>query len=73
MSTTCTIGIDYGSNSVRAVVVRSDDGAELGECVFDYPSGEEGILLDSSDHNLARQHPGDYLDGLEAAVKGGFK
>lgn len=70
MSTTCTIGIDYGSNSVRAVVVRSDDGAELGECVFDYPSGEEGILLDSSDHNLARQHPGDYLDGLEAAVKG---
>jgi len=65
-----TIGIDYGTNSVRALVARVSNGAELGTCIFSYPSGKEGILLDPADHNLARQNPGDYLAGLEAAVKG---
>ena len=63
-----TIGIDYGTNSVRAIVVRTSDGAELGTSVSDYPSGHQGILLDSTDHNLARQHPGDYLASLEQSV-----
>ena len=65
-----TLGIDYGTNSVRALVVRCADGAELGSCVVDYPSGQQGILLDPKDHHLARQHPGDYLFGLEKSVKG---
>ena len=65
-----TLGIDYGSNSVRALVVRCADGAELGTCVVNYPSGNQGILLDAKDHNLARQHPGDYLAGLEKSVLG---
>jgi L-ribulokinase len=65
-----TLGIDYGSNSVRALVVRCADGAELGTCVVSYPSGQQGILLDPKDHNLARQHPGDYLTGLEQSVLG---
>ncbi|MCB1120928.1 MAG: ribulokinase [Verrucomicrobiae bacterium] len=63
-----TIGIDYGTNSVRSIVVRCSDGAEIGTSVFNYPSGEMGILLDPKDHNLARQHPGDHLAGLEASV-----
>ena len=65
-----TLGIDYGTNSVRALVVRCADGAELGSCVVNYPSGSQGDLLDSRDHHLARQHPGDYLFGLEKSVKG---
>ncbi len=65
-----TLGIDYGTNSVRALVVRCADGAELGTCVVNYPSGQQGILLDPKDHNLARQHPGDYLFGLEKSVRG---
>ena len=65
-----SIGIDYGSNSVRALVVRCADGAEFGSCVVGYPSGKEGILLDEKDHNLARQHPGDYLACLETSVRG---
>jgi L-ribulokinase len=65
-----TIGIDYGTNSVRAIVVRSSDGAEIGSHVYDYPSGHQGILLDPADHNLARQHPGDYIEGLKASVVG---
>ncbi|GAA5481876.1 ribulokinase [Haloferula sargassicola] len=65
-----TIGIDYGTNSVRALVVRISDGAELGTCIFDYPSGNQGILLCPSDHHLARQNPADYIQGVETAVKG---
>ncbi|THD50085.1 MAG: ribulokinase [Bradyrhizobium sp.] len=65
-----TIGIDYGTNSVRALVVRSADGAEFGSCVVGYPSGDEGVLLDSHDHHLARQRPADYLFGLERSVAG---
>ena len=65
-----TLGIDYGTNSVRALVVRCADGAELGSCVVPYPSGQEGVLLAPRDHHLARQHPGDYLFGLAKSVKG---
>ncbi len=64
-----TLGIDYGTNSVRALIVRTSDGAEFGSAVVNYPSGSQGILLDPKDHNLARQHPGDYLFGLEKSVK----
>ncbi|MCO6051633.1 ribulokinase [Mesorhizobium sp. RP14(2022)] len=65
-----TIGIDYGTNSVRALVVRSSDGAEFGSAVVNYPSGTQGVLLDPANHHLARQHPGDYLFGLEESVRG---
>ncbi len=64
-----TLGIDFGTNSVRALVVRCADGAEIGTAVVNYPSGQQGVLLDPRDHNLARQHPGDYLVGLEKSVR----
>jgi L-ribulokinase len=65
-----TLGIDYGTNSVRALVVRCKDGAELGAAVVAYPSGHQGVILDPKDHNLARQNPADYLHGLEKSIKG---
>ena len=65
-----TLGLDYGTNSVRALIVRVKDGKEFGTGIVNYPSGSQGILLDPRDHHLARQHPGDYLVGLEKAVKG---
>jgi L-ribulokinase len=65
-----TLGVDFGTNSVRALVVRCSDGAEFGGRVVDYPSGAQGVLLDPKDGLLARQHPGDYLYGLEASIKG---
>ena len=64
-----TLGIDFGTNSVRALVVRCADGAEIVTAVVNYPSGHQGVLLDPRDHNLARQHPGDYLFGLEQSVR----
>ena len=63
-----TLGIDYGTNSVRAIVVDCSDGSEVAASVFSYPTGHQGVVLDSTDHNLARQHPADYLAGLEQAV-----
>ncbi|HTJ78046.1 MAG TPA: ribulokinase [Rariglobus sp.] len=65
-----TLGIDYGTNSVRALVVDCRNGRELGACIVRYLSGREGILLDAADHHLARQHPGDYLGGLQKSVVG---
>jgi L-ribulokinase len=69
MTVMFTIGLDYGTNSVRALVVRCADGAELGTSVFPYPSGHEGIFLDAADHNLARQNPADWLLGAETAIR----
>jgi L-ribulokinase len=64
------LGVDFGTNSVRALLVRCSDGAEYGSSVVDYPSGAQGVLLDAKDGLLARQHPGDYLFGLEESIKG---
>src|SRR5512146_857742 len=64
------IGLDYGTNSVRCVIVDTADGRELGTCVYEYPTGEAGIILDPADHNVARQNPADYLKGAEATIAG---
>lgn len=62
------IGLDYGSNSARALVVDCASGREIGTAVVDYPSGNQGVLLDSSDHHVARQNPADYVFALEQAT-----
>jgi L-ribulokinase len=63
-----TIGLDFGTNSVRCLVVDVSDGSELGTAVYEYESGDAGILLDPNDHNVARQNPTDYLKGLEVTI-----
>ena len=65
-----SIGLDFGTNSVRALVVATRTGEEVGTHVYPYPSGKEGILLDAKHPDLARQNPQDYLDGLVASVRG---
>lgn len=64
-----TLGVDYGTNSVRAVVVSCADGREIGTAVVPYPSGDQGVWIDPADHNLARQSPKDHLYGLEHCVQ----
>ncbi|AIE85428.1 ribulokinase [Fimbriimonas ginsengisoli] len=63
-----SLGLDYGTNSVRALLVDVETGAELATSVFNFPSGDAGILLDRRDPNLARQNPADYVAGFYAAV-----
>jgi L-ribulokinase len=65
-----TLGVDFGTNSVRAIVVDCADGRVLGVGVADYPSGERGVLLDAHEPHLARQNPADYLVALRESVGG---
>lgn len=64
------LGLDFGTNSCRSLLVNLDSGAEIGTAVFHYPSGTLGILTDPKDPNLARQNPQDHLEGLEVIVRG---
>lgn len=63
-----TIGLDYGTNSVRAIVVDVADGREVGTAIWGYAHGRAGIIL-SNDPNLARQHPADYVRGAEISLR----
>ncbi len=62
------LGLDFGTNSVRALLVDVTDGEEIATAIHAYESGQAGIILDPSDPHLSRQHPGDYLKGLEVSV-----
>jgi L-ribulokinase len=68
MSSKYTIGLDYGTNSVRALVVNVANGAEVAAAVWTYAHGTQGVIL-SRDPNLARQHPGDYVRGAELTIR----
>ena len=67
------IGLDYGTNSCRSLLIDLDAGEELGSVVFPYPSGELGILTDPSDPNVARQNPNDYVEGMVTIVRGALE
>jgi L-ribulokinase len=66
------IGIDYGTDSVRTVVVDTDNGKTVGTSVFEYPRWKKGLYCDPS-LNQFRQHPLDYIEGLEQTVKESLK
>lgn len=63
------IGLDFGTNSCRSLIVDVTNGKELASHVFAYPSGKDGIIVDHKDPNLARQNPADYIIGIEVSVK----
>jgi L-ribulokinase len=62
------LGLDFGTNSVRALLVDTRDGREVAQSVWNYRHGRAGIILDPRDPNLARQHPSDYLEGIAQTV-----
>jgi L-ribulokinase len=62
------IGVDYGSDSVRSVIVNAADGKELATSVFYYPRWQKQMYCDAS-KNRFRQHPLDYTEGLEHTIK----
>ncbi len=67
------IGLDFGTNSFRSLIVDIDNGDEVSTFVFDYPSGEAGVIVDHYNPNLARQNPADYLLGIEVTIKEAIK
>jgi L-ribulokinase len=66
------IGIDYGTDSVRSVVADTDNGTIVGTSVFEYQRWKKGMFCNPS-VNQFRQHPLDYIEGLEESVKGAIK
>ena len=66
------IGIDFGTDSVRAVVIDSQSGKELANEVAYYKRWGAGKFCDPA-KNMFRQHPKDYTEGMEACVKGALK
>lgn len=62
------IGVDYGSDSVRSVIVNALNGEEVASSVYEYPRWRDGLFCDPS-INQFRQHPQDHIDGLESTIK----
>ena len=72
MKHTFTIGLDYGTDSVRALIVNNQTGENIGTAVHYYERWKQGLYCDASISQF-RQHPLDYLEGLEATIKGALK
>lgn len=64
------LGIDYGTASCRAVLVDVADGTEVVSSTYAYRYGVNGVIAAAHEPDLARQHPRDYLDGLESVTTG---
>ena len=63
------IGVDFGTDSVRAILVNTANGSTLASKVFWYPRWKDGLYCDPV-HNRFRQHPLDHLEGLEYTIRG---
>lgn len=61
------IGVDYGSDSVRSVIVNTIDGSEVSASVFHYPRWQKGLFCNPGT-NQFRQHPLDYIEGIEQTI-----
>ena len=65
---TYSLGLDFGTNSCRSLIVALNNGQELATQVVPYPSGEEGIFLNPKDPNVARQSAEDYLFSMRKSI-----
>ncbi|HKO53237.1 MAG TPA: ribulokinase [Polyangiaceae bacterium] len=63
----CVVGIDFGTDSVRSIVVDASTGNVLGASVKYYPRWAKGQYCDAAS-NRFRQHPLDYLESMEASL-----
>src|SRR5688572_29813968 len=68
MASTYVIGVDYGTDSVRSIIVESNSGKEIASSVFYYSRWRDSLFCNAA-KNQFRQHPQDYIDGLESTVK----
>ncbi len=62
------IGVDYGTDSCRAIIIDTDDGKEIASAVEYYPRWKQGLYCNPQADQY-RQHPLDYIDTLETVIK----
>ncbi|WP_431214444.1 hypothetical protein ACQ86N_06360 [Puia sp. P3] len=62
------IGVDYGTDSVRSLLVNTANGSEIASAVYYYPRWKDGLFCNPAD-NQFRQHPLDYIEGLENTIR----
>lgn len=72
MENSFVIGVDFGTDSVRSLVVNVNTGEETGSAVYYYPRWQKGKYCDPSAQQY-RQHPSDYLEGLENSIRDALK
>jgi len=68
MNNKYVIGVDYGTDSVRSVIIDTSNGNEISSSVFGYQRWKDGKYCDP-EKNRFRQHPADYIEGLEKTVR----
>jgi L-ribulokinase len=61
------IGVDFGTDSVRSIIVNAANGEEIAASIFYYPRWKKGLYCDA-ENNQFRQHPSDYVEGLENSL-----
>eukprot|EP00831_Metopus_contortus_P084433 TRINITY_DN9586_c0_g1_i2.p1 TRINITY_DN9586_c0_g1~~TRINITY_DN9586_c0_g1_i2.p1 ORF type:complete len:552 (+),score=111.85 TRINITY_DN9586_c0_g1_i2:294-1949(+) len=67
------LGLDFGSNAVRALIVDIAEGREYGASGCIYPGGENGIYMLPDNPHLARQNPLGYLAAMTTSIQGAIE
>jgi L-ribulokinase len=62
------IGVDYGTDSVRTIILNTRNGETIASAVFEFPRWRDGLFCDPT-INQFRQHPRDYIEGLESTIR----
>ena len=66
---TFALGLDYGTSTVRALIADTADGNVIALSEVPYPHGNDGVIVDPDNPDLARQHPLDYLECGRKAIR----
>ena len=64
-----SLGLDFGSTAVRALIIDLEKGTELSSFSTNYPCGTLGVCLDPEDPRLARQDPEAYISAMTESIR----
>ena len=68
-----TIGLDFGTNSCRCIIIDINNGREISSYVHNYKFGKSGVITSKHNPLVARQHPKDYTDSIIKGIKGSIQ
>ena len=68
-----TIGLDFGTNSCRCIIIDINNGKEISSYVHNYKFGKNGVITSKKNPLVARQHPKDYTDSIIKGIKGSIQ